>query len=66
MNIGKTLFAQMHQAQAFFVTRTKSNTRLRRVYSAAVDRSTGLTRDQTIALPMPGCLVRYRGWLESA
>ena len=40
----------MHQAQAFFVTRAKSNTRLRRVYSAAVDRSTGIICDQTIAL----------------
>ncbi len=40
----------MHQAQAFFVTRTKSNTRLKRVYSAPVDRSTGITCDQTIAL----------------
>ena len=40
----------MHQAQAFFVTRTKSNTRLRRIYSAAVDRSTGIICDQTIAL----------------
>uniref|UniRef100_Q47DW9 Transposase, IS4 family n=1 Tax=Dechloromonas aromatica (strain RCB) TaxID=159087 RepID=Q47DW9_DECAR len=40
----------MHQAQAFFVTRTKSNTRLRRVHSAAVDRSTGIICDQTIAL----------------
>jgi hypothetical protein len=40
----------MHQAQAFFVTRAKSNTRLQRVYSAAVDRSTGIICDQTIAL----------------
>jgi IS4 transposase len=40
----------MDQAQAFFVTRAKSNTKLRRVYSAAVDRSTGLICDQTIAL----------------
>jgi IS4 transposase len=40
----------MHQAQAFFVTRAKSNTRLRRVYSATVDRSTGIICDQTIAL----------------
>jgi len=40
----------LHQAQAFFVTRTKSNTRLRRVYSAAVDRSTGIICDQTITL----------------
>ncbi len=40
----------MHQAQAFFVTRTKSNTKLRRVYSAPVDRSTGVICDQTIML----------------
>ena len=40
----------MHQTQAFFVTRAKSNTQLRRVYSAAVDRSTGIICDQTIAL----------------
>ena len=40
----------LHQAQAFFVTRAKSNTRLRRVYSAPVDRSTGLICDQTVAL----------------
>lgn len=40
----------MHQAQAFFVTRAKSNTQLRRVYSAVVDRSTGVICDQTIAL----------------
>jgi len=35
---------------AFFVTRAKSNTRLRRVYSAATDRSTGILCDQTVAL----------------
>ncbi len=40
----------LHQAQAFFVTRTKSNTRLRRVYSVPVDRSTGIICDQTVAL----------------
>jgi hypothetical protein len=40
----------MHLAQAFFVTRTKSNTRFRRIYSAQVDRSTGIICDQTIAL----------------
>jgi len=40
----------MHQAHAFFVTRAKSNTRLRRIYSAPVDRSTGIICDQTIAL----------------
>ena len=40
----------MHRAQAFFVTRAKSNTRLRRIYSAEVDRSTGIICDQTVAL----------------
>jgi hypothetical protein len=40
----------MHQGQAFFVTRAKSNTRFRRIYSAPVDRSTGIICDQTIAL----------------
>ena len=40
----------MHQALAFFVTRAKSNTRLRRIYSAPVDRSTGIICDQTVAL----------------
>jgi hypothetical protein len=40
----------LHQAQAFFVTRAKSNTQLRRVYSAPVDRSTGIICDQTVAL----------------
>ena len=40
----------MHQTQAFFVTRAKSNTRLRRVYSAPVDRSTGIICDQTVVL----------------
>jgi len=40
----------MHQTLAFFVTRAKSNTRFRRIYSAPVDRSTGIICDQTIAL----------------
>ena len=40
----------MHRAQAFFVTRAKSNTRLKRVYSAPVDRSAGIICDQTVAL----------------
>ena len=40
----------MHRAQAFFVTRAKSNTRLRRVYSAQSDRNAGIICDQTVAL----------------
>ena len=45
-----TRLYQMQGAQAFFVTRAKSNTKLRRVYSAKVDRDTGIICDQTIAL----------------
>lgn len=40
----------VHQAQAFFITRAKSNTQFRRVYSHAIDKSTGLRCDQTILL----------------
>jgi hypothetical protein len=53
MDRGYLDFARLyliHQARAFFVTRAKSNTRLRRVYSAAVDRSTGIICDQTVVL----------------
>ncbi|CAH1203133.1 hypothetical protein NTGBS_500043 [Candidatus Nitrotoga sp. BS] len=40
----------MYQAQACFVTHAKSNTQMRRVYWATVDRSTGIICDQTVAL----------------
>jgi len=40
----------LHQAGAFFVTRTKINMNYHRVYSRPVDRMTGLRFDQTIAL----------------
>ena len=40
----------MHQAGAFFVTRAKSNFDARRVYSAGVDKSTGVVCDQTVSL----------------
>jgi len=40
----------LHQAQAFFVTRAKSNTQFRRIYSHPIDKGTGLRCDQTIAL----------------
>ena len=39
---------RLHQAQAFFVIRAKSNLSCRRIYSHAVDKTTGC--DQTIAL----------------
>jgi Domain of unknown function (DUF4372)/Transposase DDE domain len=53
MDRGFTDFARwfvLHQAQAFFVIRGKSNLLFRRVYSRPVDKSTGLRCDQTIAL----------------
>jgi hypothetical protein len=40
----------VHQAGSFFVTRAKSNLDARRVYSAPVDRKTGVVCDQLIAL----------------
>jgi hypothetical protein len=45
----RRLFA-LHQAGAFFVTRAKINMSYHRVYSAVVDKTTGLRSDQTIAL----------------
>lgn len=40
----------LHQAQAFFVIRAKSNTKLRRTASRPVDKTTGLRCDQSILL----------------
>lgn len=41
---------KIHQAGAFFVTRAKKNMNARRIYSAKVDRSTGVICDQIITL----------------
>ena len=40
----------LHEAGAFFVTRAKSNTDLRRIYSAPSDRAQGIICDQTVVL----------------
>ena len=40
----------IQQSLAFFVTRTKSNFRFRRLYSRPVDKSTGVQSDQIIVL----------------
>jgi len=40
----------IHQASAFYVIRAKSNFRFRRLYSRAVDKSTGVQSDQIIVL----------------
>ena len=39
----------MHQNSAIFVTRSKINTGLRRIYSHKVDKTTGVRCDQTVA-----------------
>jgi hypothetical protein len=38
----------LHQAGSFFVTRSKSNTQFRRLYSRPVDRNTGVICDQIV------------------
>src|SRR6202158_6139297 len=59
----------LHQAGSFFVTRAKRNMNARRVYSAAVDRKSGLICDQRIVLnnfyaardyPAPLRRIRFR------
>jgi len=62
MDRGFTDFARwftLQQAQAFFVIRGKSNLLFRRVYSRAVDKSTGLRCDQTIVLTAPKARTDY-------
>src|SRR6266403_351546 len=52
MDRGYVDFARLHalhQAGAFFVTRTKSNMNAQRVYSAPTDRTTGIICDLSIA-----------------
>lgn len=41
---------QLHQSSAVFVTRSKTNTGLRRIYSRRIDKSTGVRFDQTVSL----------------
>jgi len=49
----------LHQYRAFFVIRSKSNIRTRRLYSRPVDRTTDLISDQTIALAKPTAHLDY-------
>ena len=56
MDRGFTDFARwhsLHQAQAFFVIRGKSNRLFHRIYSRPVDKATGLRCDQTVTLAAP-------------
>jgi len=41
---------QLHQSSAVFVTRSKTNTGLRRIYSHKSDKAAGVKSDQTVAL----------------
>jgi hypothetical protein len=50
---------QLQQAKAVFVTRAKKNLVCRRLYSRAVDRTTGLLCDQTVVLTIPASAERY-------
>jgi hypothetical protein len=53
MDRGYTDFERLHAihtAGAFFVIRGKQNARLKRIYSAPVDKTTGLRCDQTVIL----------------
>jgi hypothetical protein len=52
MDRGYLDFARLYainQFPAFFVVRSKHNTRFRRIYSRPIDKSTGLRCDQTVA-----------------
>lgn len=49
----------LHQCQAFFVTRAKRNMAYRRRYSHAVDKTTGVRSDQTIVLTSENSLRGY-------
>lgn len=53
MDRGYLDFARLYtlsQCSAFFITRSKTNTKFRRLYSRTINKSTGLRCDQTIVL----------------
>jgi hypothetical protein len=50
---------RLHGAGAFFVTRAKSNQKLRRIRSRPVDRTTGVICDQVVALTIAVSAKRY-------
>jgi hypothetical protein len=49
----------LSQSAAYFVTRAKSNTTFRRLYSQPVDKSSGIICDQTIVMTGPKTSLRY-------
>lgn len=54
----------LHQERAYFVTRIKSNAQYKRVYSHAVEKSTGLRCDQTIQFISPKAAKAYPAQLR--
>lgn len=50
----------IHIQKAYFVTRAKTNMKCRRIYSAGVDKSTGVLYDQTIKLVNFYALQQYQ------
>lgn len=67
MDRGFTDFARwftLHQAQAFFVIRGKTNLLFRRLYSRPVDKATGLRCDQTVTLVAPKAKKDYPQYLR--
>jgi hypothetical protein len=62
MDRGYIDFARLYvidQAKAFFVIRAQANQQYRRLYSAPVDKVTGVQSDQTIVLTGPLSRTRY-------
>lgn len=57
-----TRLFRLSQQGAFFVTRSKSNTKMKRRYSRAVDKATGLRCDQTV---VPTGIVSRRDYPEA-
>jgi hypothetical protein len=57
-------FYALDQVGSFFVTRARRNMDARRIYSAPIDRSTGLICDQTIAFNGPRAARDYPAYLR--
>lgn len=55
---------EIHEQNAFFITRLKDNTNYRRIYSTKVDKSTGILCDQTIKLNNYVAAKKYPGKLR--
>ena len=49
----------LHLEGAFFITRAKSNTDLRRLYSVSADRKAGIICDQTVVFAGPKSVAEY-------